>query len=249
MAKKNGIFVNVLVVMKEKNELKREHSPHLSHIMPHLWSLLSDSEREELLIWSSYYIYKRGEVIYDAKTISQNAFILVEGQVKVTQEADRTQILSLIRPKEFFGYEAHFASEIPLTSATAVDNSLICLIPIRSLEVLLKGNPKVGLYFMNDLAMRLRERNQMIITLTQKHTRGRLAESILLLRRKYGTEPDGKTIKAYLTRNELADLSNMTTSNAVRTLRSFQEEGIVALNGRRIKLLDEEKMERISRLG
>ncbi|WP_353867180.1 helix-turn-helix domain-containing protein [Porphyromonas sp. CAG:1061] len=52
-----------------------------------------------------------------------------------------------------------------------------------------------------------------------------------------------------MTRNELADLSNMTTSNAVRTLRSFQEEGVVALNGRRIKVLDEEKLQRISRLG
>lgn len=235
--------------MKDKIELKKEHSPHFSNIMPKLWSILSDNEREELLIWSSYYIYKRGEVIYDAKVIPQNAYILVSGQVKITQEADRTQILSLIREKEFFGYEAHFASETPLTSATAVENSLICLIPIRSLEVILKNNPKVGLYFMDDLALRLRERNQMIITLTQKHTRGRLAESLLLLKRKYGVEPDGKTIQAYLTRNELADLSNMTTSNAVRTLRSFQEEGVIGLNGRKIKIHNEEQLQRISRLG
>lgn len=236
-------------MMKEKTEVKKENSPHLSNIMPKLWSLLTDTEREELLIWSSYYIYKRGEVIYGAKVIPQNAFILVNGQVKITQEEDRTQILSLIRPKEFFGYEAHFASEPPLTSATAMGNSLICLIPIRSLEVILRNNPRVGLYFMDDLAQRLRERNQMIITLTQKHTRGRLAESLLLLRSKYGTEPDGRTIYAYLTRNELADLSNMTTSNAVRTLRSFQDEGVISLNGRKIKVLDESKLQRISRLG
>lgn len=238
-----------MVVMKEKTEIKKENSPHLSNIMPKLWSLLSDTEKEELLIWSSYYIYKRGEVIYDAKVIPQNAFILVNGQVKITQEEDRTQILSLIRAKEFFGYEAHFASESPLTSATAMENSLICLIPIRSLEVILRNNPKVGLYFMDDLALRLRERNQMIITLTQKHTRGRLAESLLLLRSKYGYEVDGKTIHAYLTRNELADLSNMTTSNAVRTLRAFQEEGVISLNGRKIKVLDDNKLQRISRLG
>ena len=49
--------------MKERSEVKKEHSPHLSNIMPQLWGLLSDHEREELLIWSSYYIYKRGEVI------------------------------------------------------------------------------------------------------------------------------------------------------------------------------------------
>lgn len=235
--------------MKDKTEIKKENSPHLSNIMPKLWSLLSDSEKEELLIWSSYYIYKRGEVIYEAKTIPQNAYILVNGQVKVTQAADRTQILRMVRAKEFFGHESHFSSGTALTSAAAVETSLICLIPIRSLEVILNANPKVGLYFIEDLAIRLRERNHMIMTLTQKHTRGRLAESLLLLRSKYGSEPDGQTIRAYLTRNELADLSNMTTSNAVRTLRSFHEEGVLSLDGRKIKVLDEEKLRLISKLG
>lgn len=235
--------------MKDKTEIRKENSPHLSNIMPKLWSLLSDSEKEELLIWSSYYIYKRGEVIYESHTIPQNAYILVNGQVKVTQAADRTQILRMVRAREFFGHESHFASGTSLTSATVVETSLICLIPIRSLEVILNANPRVGLYFIEDLAIRLRERNHMIMTLTQKHTRGRLAESLILLRNKYGSEADGQTIRAYLTRNELADLSNMTTSNAVRTLRSFHEEGVLSLDGRKIKVLDEAKLQQISKLG
>lgn len=235
--------------MKEKVVLKRENSPHLSNIMPKLWGILSDSEREELLIWSSYYIYKRGEVIFEAKSIPQNAFILVNGQVKITQDGDRTQILRMVRSREFFGYYSHFASGPSFTSATAVEDSLICLIPIRSLEVVLNANPRVGIYFMNDLSIRLSESRELTMTLTQKHTRGRLAESLLLLKEKFGTEADGTTIKAYLTRNELADLSNMTTSNAVRTLRAFNDEYVVSLDGRRIQILDEEKLQMISKLG
>ena len=237
------------VIMNDKTSPLREHSPHLSNILPQFWSLLSESEREELLIWSSYYIYKRGEVIYEPKSIPQNAYILVHGQVKITQDGDRTQILRLVRSKELFGYHAYFASGSSLTRASAVEDSLVCLIPIRSLELILLANPRVGLYFMSDLSKRLRESREQTMSLTQKHTRGRLAESLLLLKDKFGTEPDGHTIRAYLTRNELADLSNMTTSNAVRTLRSFNDEGVIHLDGRRITIRDEEKLQLISKLG
>jgi len=44
-------------------------------------------------------------------------------------------------------------------------------------------------------------------------------------------------------------LSNMTTSNAIRTLSSFSAEQIIAIYGRKIKILDLAKLERTSRLG
>jgi len=58
-----------------------------------------------------------------------------------------------------------------------------------------------------------------------------------------------KTIKIYLSREDVANLSNMTTSNAIRTLSSFAQEGVIAIDGRKIKILDLQKLERISDLG
>jgi CRP-like cAMP-binding protein len=52
-----------------------------------------------------------------------------------------------------------------------------------------------------------------------------------------------------LPREELANMSNMTTSNAIRTLSQFAQEGVLSLNGRHIKILDEKELEHISRLG
>ena len=53
----------------------------------------------------------------------------------------------------------------------------------------------------------------------------------------------------YMSREDLANMSNMTTSNAIRTLSQFAGEGLLAIDGRKIKLLDEEELTRISRLG
>ena len=91
--------------------------------------------------------------------------------------------------------------------------------------------------------------NNRTVTLTQKHIRGRLAESLVFLRDTYGYEDDGATLKVYLSREDIANLSNMTTSNAIRTLSSFASENVIALDGRKVKILDTIKLERISDMG
>ena len=91
--------------------------------------------------------------------------------------------------------------------------------------------------------------NDRTVTLTQKHIRGRLAESLIFLKDTYEYEDDGKTIKIYLSREDVANLSNMTTSNAIRTLSTFAQEGVISIDGRKIRILDLHKLERISELG
>ena len=91
--------------------------------------------------------------------------------------------------------------------------------------------------------------NSRTVSLTQKHIRGRLAESLLVLRDTYGFETDGMTIRVYLSREDIANLSNMTTSNATRTLSTFASEDVISIEGRKIKILDPSRLERISSLG
>ena len=88
-----------------------------------------------------------------------------------------------------------------------------------------------------------------IINLTQKHIRGRLAESLLLLADNYGYEADGATLKIYMSREDLANLSNMTTSNAIRTLTSFVSEKLILVDGRRIRIVNEAQLRKISKFG
>ncbi|MBP3714345.1 MAG: winged helix-turn-helix domain-containing protein, partial [Phocaeicola sp.] len=65
----------------------------------------------------------------------------------------------------------------------------------------------------------------------------------------YGLEEDESTLSIYLSREDLANLSNMTTSNAIRTLSNFASEKIIAIDGRKIKLIDIDKLRKISKIG
>jgi CRP-like cAMP-binding protein len=76
-----------------------------------------------------------------------------------------------------------------------------------------------------------------------------MAESLLILRDTYGFEEDGKTIQVSLSRDDIASLSNMTTSNAIRTISNLSSEGLLETKGRKITILDIISLEHISELG
>ncbi|MCE1198759.1 MAG: helix-turn-helix domain-containing protein, partial [Marinilabiliales bacterium] len=69
------------------------------------------------------------------------------------------------------------------------------------------------------------------------------------LKEKYGFENDGQTLKVYLSREDLASLSNMTASNAIRTLSTFAGEKLISMDGRKIRITDLSKLEKISKQG
>ena len=52
-----------------------------------------------------------------------------------------------------------------------------------------------------------------------------------------------------LPREDLANMSNMTTSNAIRTLSQFAQEELIAIDGKHIRILNQKELEKISRLG
>ena len=76
-----------------------------------------------------------------------------------------------------------------------------------------------------------------------------MAEALLFLRDSYGLEEDDCTLSIYLSREDLANMSNMTTSNAIRTLSTFANEKLIAIDGRKIKLINIEELEDISKKG
>ncbi|MDR2969390.1 MAG: Crp/Fnr family transcriptional regulator [Tannerellaceae bacterium] len=216
-----------------------------------LWRILNDRERELLRQYSTIHHFKRNELIYCEGDEPIEMMCLLKGKVKIFKEGvgGRTQIIRMIKPIQYFAYRASFAQELYLTSAAAFESSVVCAIPMTVVRELLMRNTQLAMFFIRQLSVDLGMADERTVNLTQKHIRGRLAESLLFLRDSYGLEEDGATLSLYLAREDLASLSNMTTSNAIRTLSTFVAERIIALDGRKIKLIDQERLRKISKMG
>lgn len=212
---------------------------------------LSREEQEILIRNHSYAHYRKGEMIFKEGEKPVGLISLSSGKVKVFKEGvgGREQILRMVRPSGLLGYRSLFAGMNYSASAITLEDSTICIIEKDAFLGLIKNSPTLSLSIIKMMSNELGFSNSRTVSLTQKHIRGRLAESLIVLRDTYGFESDGMTIKAYLSREDIANLSNMTTSNAIRTLSTFATEEVISIDGRKIKILDPNRLERISELG
>ena len=219
--------------------------------MKELWSLLSEKHRCLLLDHISIERFKKNDFIYHENETPKYLFCLVKGKVKIFKEGigGRPQIVRMVKPEGFFGYRAGFAGDQYSTSASAFETVTICQIPLPIIEKIIRENSDVAIYFIKQLANLLRHADEQTVNLTQKHIRGRLADALLRLKEKYGMEDDKMTLSISLSREDLANLSNMTTSNAIRTLSAFATENLIAIDGRQIKFLEEAELRKISKNG
>lgn len=216
-----------------------------------IFGILTDEQRQLLYEYHSCTSYKKGEIIYKEGDKPSGLICLSKGKVKVFKEgvSGREQIVRMTRPIGFIGYRAIFAGDHYISSAVAIEDSHICIIEKDALFEVIKKNGDLALAMLKELATELGFSNERTVTLTQKHIRGRLAESLLFLVETFGYEDDKQTIKVYLSREDIANLSNMTTSNAIRTLSSFAHEKVISLDGRKIKVLEPHRLGKISTLG
>lgn len=216
-----------------------------------LWELLSDEQKETMQRLIQVRSYKKNEIIYSEEELPERLLCVVEGKVKIYREGigGRSQIMRMLTSVGYFGYRAYFAGARYVTNAMAFEPTVICSFPMQVVEKVARENNRLAFFFIHRLAYDLGEADERTVNLTQKHIRGRLAENLLFLKENYGLEADGATISVYLSREDLASLSNMTTSNAIRTLSSFASERIIAIDGRKIKIIDEEQLRRISKIG
>lgn len=223
----------------------------ISEDMAEIWSILDGDEKRRILDAFVVHNYKKNQIIYAEKEDPEFIWCLIKGKVKLYKDGigGRSQILRLIRPVQYFGYRAYFAQEPYVSSAAAFEPSVIGSIPMALVCELIQNNIKLAWFFINELSRNLGGSDTKIVNLTQKHIRGRLAEALIALRDSYGYEEDGTTLHIYMAREDLANLSNMTTSNAIRTLSTFVTEKIIVVDGRRIKIINEAALRKISKFG
>jgi len=216
-----------------------------------LWNVLSPTQINYLREHCTVRHLKKNELIHKEGDKPAYLFCLVEGKIKFTKKGPggRVQIVRMIKPVSYMGYRAIFAENSYTTAGMAVEPSVVYIIDADAFRQLVFNCAKLSRYFLEQLSLDLGGADSRVISLTQKHVRGRIAEAICFLIDNYGYELDGVTLAIYLSREDLASLSNMTVSNAIRTLALLVNQKLITTDGRVIKIMNEEGLRHISKFG
>ena len=218
-----------------------------------MWGPMTAAQTEALHANIEIRRYAKGDLIYRDNEVPTHMMCILSGKAKIYKDGIvsgcRRQILRIVRPMELFAFRAGFANERYKTSSIAFEPAVIACIPISLAEKLAMDNPSIAMYVIRHLAKILGRSDERIVNLTQKHIRGRLAETLLILMEEYGTDDGDSKTCLCMSREDLACFSNMTTSNAIRTLSAFASEGLLSIKGRSIRILDECALSHISQMG
>jgi len=212
---------------------------------------LSQADKEVLDQHHQSVNYGKRETIITGGTKPKGLICLVSGKAKLFRvgAGNREQIIKMLRPHSYLAYRSLFSDNSFPFDVVAIEKSAVVIFEKHTMSRILKQNADLAIKFMKIISEDLLSSDNRLISLTQKHVRGRIAESILLLRDTYGIEADGRTLRVLLSREDIAHLSSMTTSNAIRTLSGLVSEKILDIEGRKIMIINLSKLEGISESG
>ncbi len=231
--------------------LRKERCNSCSENRNTLFHYLSPAEKELLKKNHICTHYPKGELLFKEGDRAMNIFCLSEGKIKIFKERSggREQILQLKTPVSLVGFQALFNNGFYTESASALEKVVVCTIEKETLTQLIHTNR----FFAFEMTKLLTNENtflsQRLVNLTQKHIRGRIAESLLYLKDISGFQNDNLTLDIQLSRLDLANLSSMTSWNAIRIISNFANEGIIGIEGKKLKIFDQERLEKISLSG
>lgn len=79
---------------------------------------------------------------------------LLSGKVKIYKDGvgGRSQIIRVIKNKEYFAYRAYFAEENFVTAAAAFEPCTMCLIPMPVIIKLIQENADAAMFFIRQLS-------------------------------------------------------------------------------------------------
>jgi CRP/FNR family transcriptional regulator, polysaccharide utilization system transcription regulator len=208
---------------------------------------LSQEEFVLLNYEKDYRHYKRGDILYQEGNRISGFYCINSGIIKVFKTGfdGKEQIIRFAKNGEIIAYRSVLSNELACTSAKVIEDCQVCFIPSEILISLIKTNSEFSLDLLKLACHELGEANSFITDIAQKTVRERLAEILLLLVSDFGLDTDNY-LNIALTREELANIVGTATESVIRLLSEFKSDKLVELNGRKIKILDKNGLEKIS---
>jgi len=187
--------------------------------------------------------FKKNQVIYYDGDRANGIYLVINGKIKTIRLAEdgRELMTGIVGGEEYLGVNALLANEAYTDTATALEDSVVVLIPKDQLEQLLNLYPEVAREFIKLLANDIREKEDQLMQLAYHSVRKRMAEAMIRLYRQGGAAAEGFK----MTREDLAAMAGMATETVSRTLSDFKDEGLIEKKGSLITLLNPDKLEKM----
>ncbi|MBK5284129.1 MAG: response regulator [Bacteroidia bacterium] len=229
--------------LKKSEMIKKEFSKDIEGLNEFITSARGIEDLKKLSEERDVHAYKKKETVYDEGNYPKGIYFVNRGKVKTykTHEQGKEFITGLYKDGDFFGYLALLEDGKYTDSATALDDSEVCLIPKEDFFSLIYKNAEVSRRFIKMLSDNLQEKEEQLLNLAYNSVRKRVAEALITLHTRYKKENE-KQFTITISREDLANLAGTATETTIRTLSDFKEEGLIEIKGGTITVVSYDKL-------
>ena len=215
-----------------------------------IFNNLRDEDVDVLNENKGHMIYKKGRIIFSERQRPAGIYMIYSGKVKIQKLGSnaKEQIVRLAKEGDILGYRSLISGNNYNATAETIEDSMLCFLSKETFFSMLTNNPSVSMNMMKLLSDNLGAAETKVVDINQKPTRHRIAEALLLLKEMYGMDSDNQTLSVVMIREDIANIAGMATETAIRTLYKLRDEGIIDLEGKRIKILNLSKLLKESQL-
>lgn len=210
-------------------------------------SLFDDLNDDELAVLNKFrtkFDFKKGDYICKEDDQLTGLICLNKGKVKLTKKGriEEEFITGFHKPVDFVCFDDLMYNGYSSVSVVAIEDVSICIIKKEQFFKVIEGNFQLAQKIISNQSKKTISYQDKFLNIAQQNIEARLAFSLNQMIDFFGYEKDNKTIAVSLKRKELAAISNMNTANVIRCLSNFKTKKIINTNGRKIVILDSNKL-------
>lgn len=235
--------MELLNAIESRLKKKEQQESFYSKSLDHLGSIISKNnglaELKKVIAERKTRHFKKNQVIYYDGDKGNGLYLIINGKVKTIKLAQdgRELMTGMYTNDDYLGIHALLSNEPFSDTATALEDTVLCLIPKEQLDELLNQYPEVAREFIKLLANDIREKEEQLLQLAYHSVRKRMADAIVRLAKQQTGSNDIK-----ISREDLAAMAGMATETVSRTLSDFKDEGLIEKKGSIINILNLERL-------
>lgn len=216
---------------------------------PESLDIFSSEEKQALIKEQRELSLSKGDIIIEEGHAPNGVFLVNEGAAKLYKVGftGKEQIIRFLKKGDLIGYRSILSGETFGATVSALEDMKLSFMPERFFLKMLKNNAKMSFEMLTLVSAQLGDAADIITILAQKTVRERLAEVLLTLEEQLGMDDEG-FIRISLTREEMANLIGTATESAIRLISEFKNDDLIKVSGRKIKLIEREKITKLAQL-
>lgn len=214
-----------------------------------LFSGLNDADLASLAAITTRRSFSKGDALFVEGDEATGFYLLVEGHLKLCRVSPdgREKVLHFVRPGETFAEAAFFGDGRYPAEARALESGEAIFLPKQGFMGLVEKNPQFALNLVVSLSLSLRRFARQIEELTFADVTSRLASFLIKRVAESSTTYGGITyLEIGIKKGELASQLGTAGETISRTFRKLKEEGIIELDGRKVTILQMDRLQRLA---